>query len=33
MPGSATEGTIKTYWWRKNRYVRVSERERIWRQP
>ena len=27
MHGSATEGTIKTYWWRENRYVRVSERD------
>jgi hypothetical protein len=29
MHGSATESTIKTYWWRKSRYVRVSERELI----
>ncbi|MGH6993437.1 MAG: hypothetical protein ACREEH_08890 [Caulobacteraceae bacterium] len=27
MHGSATEATIKTYWWRSNRYVRVSERD------
>ena len=27
MHGSATESTIKTYWWRKNRYVRVSVQE------
>jgi hypothetical protein len=27
MHGSATESTVKTYWWRGNRYVRVSERE------
>ena len=27
MHGSATDGTVKTYWWRKNRYVRVSERD------
>lgn len=27
MHGSATESTVKTYWWRKNRYVRVSVRE------
>jgi hypothetical protein len=27
MHGSATESTIKTYWWRDNRYVRVSLRE------
>jgi len=26
MHGSATEATIKNYWWRGNRYVRVSER-------
>ena len=31
MHGSATESTIKTYWWRKNRYVRVSERELIFK--
>jgi hypothetical protein len=29
MHGSATESTLKTYWWRRNRYVRVSERELI----
>ena len=29
MHGSADEGTLKTYWWRKNRYVRVSERDII----
>lgn len=29
--GSATEGTIKTYWWRRNRYVRVSERNVVYR--
>ncbi len=28
--GSATESTIKTYWWRQNRYVRVAEREHTW---
>jgi hypothetical protein len=27
MHGSATESTIKTYWWRKDRYVRVSVQE------
>jgi len=27
MHGSATESTIKTYWWRDNRCVRVSLRE------
>lgn len=27
MHGSATESTIKTYRWRKNRYVRVSVRD------
>lgn len=26
MHGSASESTLKTYWWRRNRYVRVSER-------
>ena len=26
MHGSATEGIIRTYWWHRNRYVRVSER-------
>ena len=31
MHGSATEGTAKTYLWRKNRYVRVSERNVIYR--
>jgi hypothetical protein len=31
MHGSATESTVKTYWWRGNRYVRVSEREVIYR--
>ena len=31
MHGSATESTIKTYWWRKNRYVRVSERNVIYK--
>jgi hypothetical protein len=25
MHGSATEGIAETYWWRRNRYVRVSE--------
>lgn len=30
MHGSATESTIKTYWWRDNRYVRVSVREHTW---
>jgi hypothetical protein len=29
MHGSATDGTIKTYWWRNNRYVQVSERDVI----
>lgn len=29
MHGSATDGTLKTYWWRRNRYVRVSERDVI----
>jgi hypothetical protein len=29
MHGSATEGTVKTYWWRKNRYVRVSQHELV----
>jgi hypothetical protein len=27
MHGSATESTIKTYWWRRNRYVRASVRD------
>ena len=27
MHGSATDGTLKTYRWRGNRYVRVSERD------
>lgn len=31
MHGSADEGTIKTYWWRENRYVRVSERNLIFK--
>jgi len=31
MHGGATQGTIKTYQWRKNRYVRVSERVVIYR--
>lgn len=31
MHDSATETTIKTYWWRKNRYVRVSERNVIYK--
>jgi hypothetical protein len=31
MHGSATEGTLKTYWWRRNRYVRVSERDVIFK--
>lgn len=26
MHGSATEATLKTYWWRGGRYVRVSQR-------
>ena len=30
MHGTATESTIKNYWWRKNRYVRVSERNVIY---
>jgi hypothetical protein len=29
MHGDAIEGALKTYWWRKNRYVRVSERDLI----
>ncbi|MXO61300.1 hypothetical protein GRI89_17280 [Altererythrobacter salegens] len=29
MHGSAFQSTIKTYWWRKDRYVRVSERDLI----
>jgi hypothetical protein len=29
MHGSAIEGTVKTYWWRRNRYVRVSERDLV----
>ena len=29
MHGSATESAIKTYWWRGNRYVRVSVREHM----
>jgi hypothetical protein len=32
MHGSATEGTLKTYWWRRNRYVRVSERDVIFKE-
>lgn len=31
MHGSATDGTIKTYWWRRNRYARVSERDVIFK--
>jgi hypothetical protein len=31
MHGSATEGTLKTYWWRRNRYVRVSERDLLFK--
>jgi hypothetical protein len=31
MHGSATDGTLKTYWWRRNRYVRVSERDVIFK--
>ena len=31
MHGSATEGTLKTYRWRRNRYVRVSERDVIFK--
>jgi hypothetical protein len=29
MHASVNEGTLKTYWWRRNRYVRVSERDLI----
>jgi hypothetical protein len=29
MHGDAIEGALKTYWWQKNRYVRVSERDVI----
>jgi hypothetical protein len=32
MHGSATDGTAKTYWWRKNRHVQVSEREIFFKQ-
>jgi len=32
MHGSATEGTIKTYLWRRNRYVRVSVRDIVFRK-
>ena len=31
MHGSATEGTIRTYRWHRNRYVRVSERNVFYR--
>lgn len=31
MHGSATEGTIKTYSWRRHRYVRASERDVIFK--
>jgi hypothetical protein len=31
MHGSATEATIKNYQWRRNRYVRVSERNVIYK--
>ena len=31
LHGSATESTIETYWWRMNRYVRVSERKVIYK--
>lgn len=31
MHGSATEGTLKTYWWNGNRYVRVSQRQLIFK--
>jgi hypothetical protein len=31
MHGSATEASIKTYWWRTNRYVRVSVRDVIYK--
>jgi hypothetical protein len=32
MHGSATDGILKTYRWRGNRYVRVSEREMVFKQ-
>jgi len=31
MHGSADEGTLKTYWWHRNRYMRVSERNLIFK--
>ncbi len=31
LHGSATESTIENYWWRRNRYVRVSERNVIYK--
>jgi hypothetical protein len=31
MHGSATDGTLKIYWWHKNRYVRVSERNLVFK--
>lgn len=31
MHGSADEGTLKRYWWHKNRYVRVAERDLIFK--